>query len=157
MHIDKLISLYPASSLLGSQQQLTQPPVKSSTLPLRKMSVFRGVALWQQRTEKWTTMQQRTHLSVKSSTLILRKMPVFQGVAPWHTIFTSSCGIPLWDSTTVHSPFGKEVILSSLEESCFSGCVMFPHYPVWALFGLVLTHITHKIHVCIYTVCCLFI
>ena len=97
------------SSLFGTQQQLTHPPVKSSTLPLRKM-------------------------------------PIFQGVAPWHTIFTSSCVIPLWDSATAHSPSGKELILSSLEESCFSGLIvllMFSHYPAWAFFGLVLTHITH--------------
>ena len=100
---------FPASSLFGTQQQLTYPPVKSSTLPLRKM-------------------------------------PVFQGVAPWHTIFTSSCVIPLWDSATAHSPSGKELKLSSLAESRFSGLIvllMFSYYPAWALFGLVLTHITH--------------
>ena len=67
-----------------------------------------------------------------------RQMPVFQGAAPWHTIFTSSCVIPLWDSATAHSPSGKELILSSLEESCFSGLIvllMFSYYPAWALFG----------------------
>ena len=62
---------FPVSSLLGTQQQLTHAPVKSSTLPIRKM-------------------------------------PVFQGVAPRHTIFTSSCVIPLWDSATAHSPSVKE-------------------------------------------------
>ena len=100
---------FPASSLFGTQQQLTHPPVKSSTLPLRKM-------------------------------------PVFQGVAPWHTVFTSCCVIPLWKLATAHSPSGKELKLSSLEESCFSGLIvllMFPYYPACALFGLVLTHITH--------------
>ena len=35
---------FPASSLFGTQQQLTHPPVKSSTFPLRKMPVFQGVA-----------------------------------------------------------------------------------------------------------------
>ena len=87
-----------------------------------------------------------THPLVKSSTLPLRKMPVFQGVAPWHTIFTSSCVIPLWDSATAHSTPDKELKLSSLEESCFSRLIvllMFSHYLAWALFGLVLTHITH--------------
>ena len=67
-----------------------------------------------------------------------RKMPVFQGAAPWHTIFTSSCVIPLWDSATAHSPYVKELILSSLEESCFSELIvllMFSYYPAWALFG----------------------
>ena len=79
LHLGIQFSPHPASSLFGTQQQLTHPPVKSSTLPLRKM-------------------------------------PVFQGVAPWHTIFTSSCVIPLWDSATAHSPSGKELKLSSLEE-----------------------------------------
>ena len=75
---------FPASSLFGTQQQLTHPPVKSPTLPLRKM-------------------------------------PVFQGVAPWHTIFTSSCVIPLWNSTTAHSPSSKELNPSSQEDARFSG------------------------------------
>ena len=46
LHIGKLISLYPPSSLFGTQQQLTHPPVKISTLLLRKMPVFQGVATW---------------------------------------------------------------------------------------------------------------
>ena len=79
-----VISLIPASSLFGTQQQLTHPPVKSLTLRLRKM-------------------------------------PVFQGVAPWHTIFTSSCAIPLWDSATAQSPSCKELNLSSHEDAHFSG------------------------------------
>ena len=119
-------------------------------------------------------------------------MPVFQGVAPRHTILTSSCVIPLWDSATAHSPSGKELNpssqedahfsgrctlaynlqfmlrhplwdlgtahspsgkelkLSSLEESCFSGLIlllMFSYDPAWTLFGLVITHITHQIHI----------
>ena len=78
--------LFPASSLFGTQQQLTHPPVKSSTLPLRKM-------------------------------------PVFQGVAPWHTIFNSSCVIPLWDSATAYSPSDKELNSSSFNQSCFSGLI----------------------------------
>ena len=148
-YIGKLISLYPASSLFGTQQQLAHPPVKSSTLPLRKM-------------------------------------PVHQGAAPRHTILTSSCVIPLWDSATAHSPSGKEFNPSSQEDARVSGrcslaynfnfilhhpslglskcsltlwsrahlflsgriiflrahcCVIFS--PVWALFDLVITHITH--------------
>ena len=79
---------FPASSLFGTQQQLTHPLVKSSTFPFRKM-------------------------------------PVFQGVAPWHTVFTSSCVIPLRDSATAHSPSGKELNPSSFSQSCFSGlCVV---------------------------------
>ena len=46
LHLGIKFSLHPASSLFGTQQQLTHPPVKSSTLPLRKMPVFQGVAPW---------------------------------------------------------------------------------------------------------------
>ena len=88
LHLGIQSSLHPASSLFGTQQQLTHPPVKSSILPLRKI-------------------------------------PVFQGVALWHTIFTLSCAIALWDSVTAHSPSGKELNLFSLEESCFSGLIVF--------------------------------
>ena len=79
-------SLHPASSLFGTQHQLTHPPVKSSTLPLKKM-------------------------------------PIFKGVATWPTNFTLSRVISPQDSATVHSPFGKELIPSFLEESCFSGLI----------------------------------
>ena len=37
---------FPASSLFGTQQQLTHPPVMSSILPIRKMPVFQGAAPW---------------------------------------------------------------------------------------------------------------
>ena len=126
LHLGIQLSLHPASSLFGNQQQLTHPPVKSSTLPLRKMPVFQGVAprhtiftsscvipLW--------TQQQLTHPPVNSSTLPLRKMPVFQGVAPRHTFFTSSCAIPLWDSATDHSPSSKQLNPSSQEDAQFLG------------------------------------
>ena len=72
-------------------------------------------------------------------------MPIFQGIAHRHTIFTSSSVISLWDSAKAHLPPGKELKASSLEESYFSGLIallMFSHYPSWAFFGLVLTHIT---------------
>ena len=52
------------------------------------------------------------------------KMPIFQGVAPWHTNFTLSCVIPLWDSATAHSPSVKELLPSSLNQSCFSGLIL---------------------------------
>ena len=38
---------FSASSLFGRQQQLTHHPVKISTFPLRKMTIFQGVAHWQ--------------------------------------------------------------------------------------------------------------
>ena len=109
LHLGIQLSLYPASSRFGTQQQLTHPPVKSSTLSLRKMSVF-------------------------------------QGVAHRQTNFILSCVIPLWESARAHSPSGKDLILSSLEKSCFSGLIvllMFSHYPAWAHFGLLHTHIFH--------------
>ena len=38
--------LHPASSLFWAQQQLIHPPVKSSTLLLRRIPVFQDVAPW---------------------------------------------------------------------------------------------------------------
>ena len=61
---------------------------------------------------------------LKSSTLPLMKVSFIQSVALWHTNFTLSCVILLWDSATTHSPSGKELIFSSLEESCFSGLIV---------------------------------
>ena len=46
LHLGIQFLLHPASSLFGTQQQLTYPPVKNSTLPLRKMPVFQGVPPW---------------------------------------------------------------------------------------------------------------
>ena len=46
LHFGILFSLHSASSLFGTQQQLTHPPVNNSTHPLRKMPVFQGVAPW---------------------------------------------------------------------------------------------------------------
>ena len=43
LHLDILISLYPASSLFETQHQLTHRPAKSSALPLSNMSVSQGV------------------------------------------------------------------------------------------------------------------
>ena len=139
------------SSLFGTQQQLTHPPVKSSTLPLKRMPVFWMLHLGIQfslhpASSLFGTLQQLTHLLVKSSTFPLGKMSFFQGAVSWHKDFTLSCAIPLWDSAKAHLPSGKELTLSSLEESCFfrAYCfVMFSHYPGRSLFGLVLIHVTH--------------
>ena len=38
---------FSASSLFRTQHQLTHPPVKSSTLRLRKMPIFQGAPPWQ--------------------------------------------------------------------------------------------------------------
>ena len=151
LHIGKLIPLYTASSLFTTQQQLTHPPVKSSTLPLKRMPIFWMLHLDIQfslhpASSVFGTQQQPTHLLVKSSTFPLRKMSFFQGVVSWHKNFTLFCVIPLCESAKAHLPSGKELTLSSLEESCFfkAYCfVMFSHYPGRTLFGLVLIHITH--------------
>ena len=37
---------FPMSFLFGTQQNLTHPPVESSTLPIRKTAVFQGPARW---------------------------------------------------------------------------------------------------------------
>ena len=42
LHLDILISSYPASSLFGTQHYFTHPPVRKSTFPLGKMSVSQG-------------------------------------------------------------------------------------------------------------------
>ena len=42
----QLFFSFSVSSLFGTHQQLTHPPVKSSTLPLRNMPVFQSVAAW---------------------------------------------------------------------------------------------------------------
>ena len=86
---------------------------------------------------------QLTHHLVKSSTLLLKKMLIFQGVASRHTIFTSSCVIPLWDSATTHLPSGKESFLSGmfLRAFCFVnlltwsclGSLWFGTYPFYLL------------------------
>ena len=116
---------FPASSLFGTQQQLTHRPVKSSTLPLMKMPVFQGVAprhtfftsscvipLWN---------SAKAHSpSGKELNPSSQEDPVSQGVAPRYKFFTSFCVIPLWDSATAHSPSSKELNPSSQEDVRFS-------------------------------------
>ena len=46
LHLGIQFLLHSASSLFVTQQQLTHSPAKSSTLPLRKVPVFQGVAPW---------------------------------------------------------------------------------------------------------------
>ena len=41
-----ILCVVPFWDSAPTQQQITHPPVKSSTLPLRKMPVFQGVAPW---------------------------------------------------------------------------------------------------------------
>ena len=100
-------SLHPASSLSGTQQQLTYPLVKSSTLPLKKMSVFQGSAPWHTiftascLIPLWDSATPHSP-SGKEFDPSSQEVPFFQGAAPWHTIFTASCVIPLWDSITAH-------------------------------------------------------
>ena len=55
------------------------------------------------------------------SSLPLMKMPVFQFVAPRHTIFTSSCIMPLWDSATATHPLVKSLTLPLRKMPVFQG------------------------------------
>ena len=65
-------------------------------------------------------------------------MSVFQGVAPWHTIFTSSCVIPLWDSAKAQSLPYKEFNPSLKEDARFFRAlhlaIQFSRHPVTSLF-----------------------
>ena len=45
LHLGIQFSLHPESSLFGTQQKLTHPPVKSSNFPLLKNHVFRACCL----------------------------------------------------------------------------------------------------------------
>ena len=84
--------LHPASSIFGTQQQLTHPPVKSSTLLLKKIPVFQGIAPWHSillhpASSLFVTQQQLTHPPVNSSTLPLSTNHVSKGLllcdVPW--------------------------------------------------------------------------
>ena len=126
-------------------------PSLGLTLPLRKIPVFQSIAprhttftlscvipLWDSATAHSPSSKELNSFSQEDS--------VFQGVAHRQTNFTLFCVIPLWESARAHSPSGKYLILSSLEKSCFSGLIvllMFSHYPAWAHFGLLHTHIFH--------------
>ena len=87
LHLGIQFSLHPASSLFGTQQQLTHLPLKSASPSFLEDARFSG----------------RCTLAYN---------------------FTSSCVISLSDSATAHSPSGKELKLSSLEESCFSWLIV---------------------------------
>ena len=129
--------------LFRTQHQLTHPPVKDLTLPLRKMPVFQALHIGKiislyPVSSLFGTQQQLTHPPIKSSTLPLKKMPVFQGVAPRHTIFTSSCVIPLWVSATAHSLSGKELNPFSRKYSFFRALhlgIQFSLNPASSLLG----------------------
>ena len=84
------------------------------------------------------TQRQLTHAPVKNSTLPLRNMPVFQGIAPWRNNFTLSCIIPIWDSTTAHSPSDKGLNHFPQEDALFSRAlhlgILISLYPTSSLF-----------------------
>ena len=117
---------FSASSVFGIQHHLTNPPAKSSNLPLKKMPVFQGVAPWHTSFTLSYIIPLRdqhklTHPLVKSSTFPLREIPVFQGAAPWHANFILSCVVSLWDSAPAQSTSGKKLNPSSQKDARFSG------------------------------------
>ena len=82
---------FSASSLFGIQEQHIHSPVKSSTLPLRKMPVFQGVSpwhtifispwvipLWDSATAHLPSAQELNSYSQGDAR--------FSGFAPWHSI-----------------------------------------------------------------------
>ena len=138
-----------ASSLFGTQQQLIHPPVKSSTLPLRKMLVFQGVAPWHKIFTSscviplWDSATAHSP-SGKELNPSCQEDARFSGRSTWAYNFHFILRHPFLGLSN-NSPSSKELKLSSLEESCFAGLIvllMFS-YPAWAPFGLVLPHITH--------------
>ena len=67
----------------GTQHELIHPPVKSSTIPLKKMPVFKALHLGIQFSLHpalflFGTQQQLTHPPLKSSTLPLRRCLFFR-------------------------------------------------------------------------------
>ena len=96
-------SSFPASSFLGTQQQLTDPLVKRSTLPLRKMPLFQGVAarhtiLLNSASSLFGTQQQLTDPPVKSSNFPLLKNHVSQDLLFVNVLTLSWLG-SLWFAT----------------------------------------------------------
>ena len=139
-----------SSSVIQSLFSFTRPPIKSSTLPIRKLPVFQCVGPWH------TTFTSSCVIPLSDSATahspsVKELNPSYQEDARFSGRCTLACNFhfilhPLWDLATAHSRYGKELKLPSLEKSCFSGLIvllMFSYYPAWALFGLVLTHITH--------------
>ena len=97
---------FSVSSLFGTQQQLTHPPAKSSTLPLRKMPVFQGVAPWHTNFILSCIISLRdsakahfTHLPVKSSYPFLSGRIMFLRAYCFVNVLTLSCLGILWFGT----------------------------------------------------------
>ena len=117
---------FPMSFLFGTQQNLTHPPVESSTLPIRKTAVFQGPARWYTIFTSscviplWdsATAHSPSGKELNSSS---GRCPFFRALLLGIQFFISSCVIPLWDSATAHSPSGKELNPSSQEDARFSG------------------------------------
>ena len=115
MHLGIHFSLHPASSLFGTQQQLTHPLVKSSNLPLMKMPVFRALHLGihislHPASSLFGTQQQLIHPSVKRSNFPLLKNHVSQGLL-FVNVLTLSCLGSLWFATQPYYSLNPYVYL----------------------------------------------
>ena len=80
---------FSGSSLFGTQHQLTHLPVKSSTIPLKKMPIFRALHIGIQislypASFLLGTQQQLTHPPVKSSTLPFRALHLGKQISLYH-------------------------------------------------------------------------
>ena len=150
-------------SLFETHDQLTHPPVKCSTIPLRKMTVSQGVSRqYTNFTPSWVVplrnsatahstfgkaLNSSSHKDARFSgrcTLAyeFRIQNPRQKIKQKKKNFILSCVIPLWNSATAHSLSSKELISSIVFLRVYC-CVMFSYYPAWAFCGLVLTHIFH--------------
>ena len=115
----------PSLGLSNSSLTLRQ---KSSTLPLRKMPVFQGVATWHTNftfscfIPLWDLAAAHSPSSKELNPSSQEDARLSRCCALIYK-FHLSCIILLWDSATAHAPSGKELILSSLEESSFSGFI----------------------------------
>ena len=151
LHIGKLISFYPASSLFGTQRQLTYLLVKSSTLPLRKILVFQGIAPW--------------HTNCTLSCIIpLWDLATTHSPSGKEVMLSSQEDVCLSGRCALAHKFNiiriiplfltqQQLTLPPVKSSSFpllknhvSQDLLFCNvltYPAWAHFGLVLIHITY--------------
>ena len=106
---------FSASSLFGTQYQLIHPPVKSSTLPLRKMPIIQGVAHRQTNftlssvISLWDSATSRSPSS-KELNLSSREDTRFSGRCALACKFHFILRHPLWDLPSGHqTSFGRSM------------------------------------------------
>ena len=122
----KLQLFFSFSASFGTQQQLTHPPVKSSTFYIRKMPIFLGfahrqtnftlswyIALWDSATTHSHSGKELNSSSLEGARFLRRCTSAYS--------FDFICVISIWYSASAHSPTGKELRPSSQEDTRFPG------------------------------------